>query len=225
MYYITPAHVVFELGNTAVESVIITAILLLLVMMAFAWWRAGKIVAPIREVSEGLREVAQGEASLDTQLQYAQKDEIGTLVHWFNAFLQATNGQVKAIQTEALALDTISSHVRDIANNLGSSAQKQQGSVQGINDAFNHLVETAKEVIDSCGHTDENLRESNDAIAEGQKAIGANVRCVNNLHNSIEENTKRNAIAGRSTDQINGIFRQYPRHRRANQLVGTQCSH
>ena len=140
-------------------------------MIAFVWWRTGQIIAPIHQVSEGLREVAQGEASLDTQLHYPQKDEIGILVYWFNAFLGTINKQVRAIQTEAVALDSISSHVRDIAHNLGSSAKKQQNSVQGISEAFTHLVETAKEVISSCGHTTDNLQESVRQSQKGKKPL------------------------------------------------------
>lgn len=206
MYVLEPAHSVFANGNAAIQLILLAAVILLVLMIAFAGWRAQQIVAPIREVSGGLREVAQGDASLDTKIHYPNQDELGTLVHWFNAFLGTTGDQVRSIQTEALALDTISSHVRDIADNLGNSAKKQQGSVQGIGDAFTHLIETAKQIIGRCGDTSSQLEESRKAIAEGQEAIGSNVQCVNKLRMNIEDNANEMKRLTDAADQINSIL-------------------
>ena len=123
-------------------------------------------------------------------------------MHWFNAFLGTTDNQVKSIQTEALALDTISSHVRDIANNLGNSAKNQQTSVTDIGEAFTDLIDTAKQIISSCGDTGNHLEESRSSISEGQDAIGSNVQCVNKLRADIEDNAKEMKILTDAADQI-----------------------
>ena len=156
--------------------------------MTLAWWRTSSIVAPINEVAEGLRGVAEGGASINSRLQYDQNDELGELVHWFNAFLGSTGEQVKEIKTESQVLDSVSSHVRDISDNISQSSQRQQKTVQDITDAFNYLVETAKQVISSCEDADKNLDTSRNAIEKGRNAIGSNVVCVNTLRNTIETN-------------------------------------
>ena len=66
LYVIEPASSVFLSANAAIKFVLLAAFVLLVAMVFFGLWCARRMVAPIKEVSDGLREVAQGEASLDT---------------------------------------------------------------------------------------------------------------------------------------------------------------
>ncbi len=205
-YYLESEKSVLTNVNNTVFLVTTIGLSLLIVMVLFSLWCSRAIIRPINQVSSGLQQVAKGEASLDARLEYDRPDELGNLVYWFNAFLGSTNQQVTDIKTEALALDTISSHVRDIAHNLGKSAQHQQNSVPSIINAFQHLVKAAKQVIGSCQDTNTYVGESRKAITQGQKAIGSNADCMHRLGKDIEDNTKEMVILNESGEQINGIL-------------------
>lgn len=206
IFILEPKNTVLARAHQAVISVLISGIILTLILLALAWWRTTSIVSPINNVADGLRGVAQGGASIHARLDYTQNDELGELVHWFNAFLASTGKQVSAIQTEAQVLDTVSSHVRDISDNISQSSQRQQSTVQEITDAFSYLVETAKNVIDSCDEADAHLSTSRSAIEKGRNAIGSNVVCVNTLRSTIETNATEIEKLAEAGEQINGIL-------------------
>ena len=163
------------------------------------------IVAPINQVVAGLRHVAEGDA-VNARLEYSQKDELGELVHWFNTFLGSMANQVQLIKTESQVLDAVSSHVRDISNNLGQSSKRQQTTVNDVEQAFHHLIETAKQVMGSCHEADQHLADSRAAIEKGRDAIGTNVSSVNNLRGTIETNAREIKRLEEASEQINDIL-------------------
>ncbi|CAG35691.1 methyl-accepting chemotaxis protein [Desulfotalea psychrophila] len=79
---------------------ILIAISLFLVglFVVLGFFLAGSIIKPISYTAAMLKDIAQGEGDLTMRLQIKNKDEMGELAHWFNAFvehLQKIIGQIK----------------------------------------------------------------------------------------------------------------------------------
>ncbi|MGQ0513107.1 HAMP domain-containing protein, partial [Bacillus sp. D-CC] len=52
-----------------------------------AWWFSGKLVRPIRQIDEKLKELASQDGDLTARLHVASKDEIGDIANSFNQML------------------------------------------------------------------------------------------------------------------------------------------
>ncbi len=206
LYSLTPVEFIHNKSTQYILSIIFSGLGLAVLLILLAWWRTGAIVSPINQVSQGLSKVAQGGANINARLEYHQKDELGELVHWFNAFLGTTSEQVKLIRDESKQLGQVSSEVRNISNNLGTNSSHQQATVQDISSAFTLLVETAKQVINNCDIANENLNASNHAISKGRSAIKENISCVQNLGDRIQGNVKDISLLVEESNKINGIL-------------------
>ena len=64
------------------------------------------VIKPINQVGHRMEEIASGEGDLTQRIQIRNKDEIGQMVGWFNAFIDRLNAMVLALGDEARVLTT-----------------------------------------------------------------------------------------------------------------------
>ena len=63
-----------------------------------AWWFSGKLVKPIRQIDEKLKELASQDGDLTARLHVTSKDEIGDIANSFNQMLANLQRIIKQVQ-------------------------------------------------------------------------------------------------------------------------------
>lgn len=91
-------------------------------MSAFFAIRA--VLVPIRRVTAGLKDIAEGEGDLTVRLDIDSEDEVGMLAHWFNLFIENMDGLVKDIAANADRLGSSSGNLLDIAGHMAEGARQ-----------------------------------------------------------------------------------------------------
>ncbi|KZN40555.1 methyl-accepting chemotaxis protein [Pseudoalteromonas luteoviolacea] len=183
-------------------GVISIVMLVLFVFIAIAL--ANKIVYPIEMVSDGLKEIAQGEGNLSKRLKVIGNDEISELAAWFNQFLNSINGLVRDIKSNA--------------SNLNSQAQQSHSSVDEIRSQCHHQASTSQQtaehtqamenmaitVNDNCTQALHEISNTDDHAKQGNALIQNTVSQVATLNDSLDSSANAmNELEGQSKDITN----------------------
>ena len=82
------------------------------------------VINPIKEISEGLKDIAQGEGDLTKRLASNRSDEIGILAGWFDAFLEKLNNIILEIGENAGMVTDATKEVFLISERMSEGAQE-----------------------------------------------------------------------------------------------------
>ncbi|KZN37997.1 methyl-accepting chemotaxis protein [Pseudoalteromonas luteoviolacea] len=176
--------------------------LVLFIFIAIAL--ANKIVYPIEMVSDGLKEIAQGEGNLSKRLQVIGNDEISELASWFNQFLNSINGLVRDIKSNA--------------SNLNAQAQQSHSSVDDIRGQCHHQASTSQQtaehtqamenmamtVNDNCTQALSEISNTDSHAKQGNALIQSTVSQVATLNDSLDSSAQAmSELEGQSKDITN----------------------
>ncbi|BBN83615.1 chemotaxis protein [Pseudoalteromonas sp. A25] len=167
-------------------SITLIALVMLMIFGIIAVTLANKIVYPIERVSEGLRDIAQGEGNLSKRLQVIGNDEISELATWFNQFLNSINALVKDIQQNAHTLNSSAQHFETQINDIRNQCRSQQGTAnQAANntEAVHHM---AQNVSDNCQGSLDEIAQTDQFAHSGNTLISNTVNQVAQLNSSLD---------------------------------------
>ncbi|OCQ21157.1 chemotaxis protein [Pseudoalteromonas luteoviolacea] len=183
-------------------GLISVVMLVLFIFIAIAL--ANKIVYPIEMVSDGLKEIAQGEGNLSKRLQVIGNDEISELASWFNQFLNSINGLVRDIKSNA--------------SNLNAQAQQSHSSVDDIRGQCHHQASTSQQtaehtqamenmamtVNDNCTQALSEISNTDSHAKQGNALIQSTVSQVATLNDSLDSSAQAmSELEGQSKDITN----------------------
>lgn len=205
-----------ELDEVMAESnqmtyLIVTIVSVLVVIFAFVAAMFSKIIVkPIRQVSTGLQDIAQGEGDLRNDLIINGKDETAELAGWFNKFLRAIRELIQSIGAAASQLHEASRNNSKVADSMSEAAGRQREAVELVSTAFNEMVATANEVARSCSGAAGSAEDGHRRVAEGKQQIEITTDNVNRLGERLTESSQAMLeleASSRSINQIIGTIR------------------
>ncbi|MFY9396778.1 MAG: methyl-accepting chemotaxis protein [Desulfomonilia bacterium] len=103
------------------------------------------IIRPIRLVSSGLKEAAQGDGDLSLRLEVSSKDEVGELAHWFNVFIENLEAIVSRIKETADVVDIGTQEVSSGVQDLSQMTQEQASAIEEVAATVEEMTAAVKE--------------------------------------------------------------------------------
>ena len=115
------------------RAIILAAILAAMVMgVGFAWLTTRSITGPIRQVTAGLKDVAEGEGDLTKRLNIDMKNEVGELASWFDVFIAKINTMIRDIAENAKQLDGSSAQLTEISSRMSDGAESMSTRTNSV---------------------------------------------------------------------------------------------
>lgn len=111
VYILDSRDTVQNLNNEMFTLILEALVLDLLISVLLSFLLAKTMVTPLQRLTDGLREVAEGDFS--KTLEVTSQDEIGLLTESFNAMAQQLETTLAAVETERNKLDTLFLHMAD----------------------------------------------------------------------------------------------------------------
>lgn len=160
---------------------IILALICILITVGIITFVAGRIVASINEMSEIIREIAQGEGDLSRRVDIKTDDEIGVMAGYVNAFIDTIHQLVERIssQTFSITQDAEASQVETTKNSSRMSAQ--QAEIESIVLAVNKMNESSVDVAQSATRAAKSATDANAAVKEGSQVVEHTVDAINTM--------------------------------------------
>lgn len=187
-------------------SISIIAVIMLIVFVVIAIVLANKIVYPIEMVSEGLKEIAQGEGNLSKRLQVIGKDEISELASWFNQFLNSINELVKDIQNNAATLNDEAQGSKSRINEIRERCHTQLNQSKQATRTTESVESMAITISQNCGDALEAIQTTDSHAQNGNGLIKQTVAQVAQLHSSLGSSAGAMSELEKQSNNITNIL-------------------
>lgn len=153
--------------NNVSGGIILAAVIVAIVMgLLFAWLTTHSITGPIRKVTAGLRDVAEGEGDLTKRLKLDSGNEVGELAAWFNLFIDKMNIMIKEIADHAVRLGQSADQLQTISTTMSQNAVTASSTSAGVAEAAAQMSSGMASVAQGTTEAARNIRLVADA-AEG----------------------------------------------------------
>lgn len=162
-------------------SAVIASAGLLVVLLA-----ASRLVAPIKQVAERLKDIASGEGDLTQRLHVEQQDEVGELALWFNRFLDKLQNTISQVVVAVDEVGKTATEAADVASRTRDGSQSQFKEVDMVATASEEMAQTAEQVVH---HTETAVVAASQAdisAQDGQGVIQASANSMNTLVSRME---------------------------------------
>ena len=175
------ASVVSETG-TFIWVVMIITVIGLLVSLLFGFLVRRSITAPVNDLVDMSKDIAQGEGDLTKRIMVTGKDELGELSTWFNMFLERLNNMVSKIKKHAANINVSSQEMALGNQDLSNRTNQQSSSLEE--------TATAMEEINSIVQNNaEDAKNANEITQKAQKSVvDSRTELLDAVNNSIEMN-------------------------------------
>lgn len=167
---------------------------------------ANRIVYPIEKVSEGLKEIAQGEGDLSKRLDVIGNDEISQLAKWFNQFLSTINDLVKDINHKSQILNDAATVSGVKVTEIMNASHEQEGSSEEAAKGTATLADVAKQVSDDCTIAMSDIVQAENFADEGNNDVRLAVNEVTSLNDSLSESSQAMTQLEKESENITKIL-------------------
>jgi len=170
------------------RGTVVIANVLIIIGLVIAFIIGRSISRPIRNVSETLKDIAEGEGDLTHTIQISSKDEIGDLAKYFNETLKKIKNLIINIRKESGVLSEIgndlSSDMTETAaavNEITSNIQSIKGRIINQSASVSETHATMDQVVENIKKLNSHVDNQSNNIAQASSAIEqmvANTRSV-----------------------------------------------
>ncbi|TMO88569.1 methyl-accepting chemotaxis protein [Pseudoalteromonas spongiae] len=167
---------------------------------------ANRIVYPIEKVSEGLKEIAQGEGDLSKRLDVIGNDEISQLAKWFNQFLSTINDLVKDINHKSQILNDAATVSGAKVTEIMNASHEQEGSSEEAAKGTATLADVAKQVSEDCTIAMSDIMQAENFADEGNNDVRLAVNEVTSLNDSLSESSQAMTQLEKESENITKIL-------------------
>ncbi|WDP92563.1 MAG: methyl-accepting chemotaxis protein [Desulfobacter sp.] len=174
--------------------------LVLIVIGALTAVISGRVVKPINQMVEGLKDIAQGEGDLTMRLPTDSSDEIGEMARWFNTFVEKLQGIISGIAGNSEELSSSSSALLTIAGQVSQEADK--------------MAEKSNSVAAAAEEMSTNMSSVASAVEQSSTNIGMVSAAAEEMNATISE------IAGNTEKTRLTSNEAVDRTRRASEKIG-----
>lgn len=180
---------VTDIISTSIQKmtlhIMIAAILLIILMALYASFMSRKLMKPVENIVNLLKDIAEGEGDLTKRLNVNSNDEIGQLAKWFNVFVSKLYVVVKdiisntevlteAIEKSATAMEQANQGASEVANSvtmISEGAQNNSCTIEQTAVSIDGLANSADEISKKSYDMDNNGRIILEASNKGSENI------------------------------------------------------
>ncbi|MBE0482130.1 MAG: methyl-accepting chemotaxis protein [Bacterioplanes sp.] len=169
-------------------SIIIT-LLTILIVTTITGVLIDRLLRPLRDLSQAMSNIAQGDANLTKRLTVQHDDEIGVLSRSFNTFVESIHTLVSQSKQSSVELDNLSQQASQNAEMNNDAVHIQQQEISQVAVAVNELSSTASEVATNASDTAQAANRAHDEGTKGMDVAGENKRRMTGLTDEIDRAT------------------------------------
>lgn len=169
-------------------SILIT-LLTIIIVTTITGVLIDRLLRPLRELSQAMSNIAQGDANLTKRLIVQHDDEIGVLSRSFNTFVESIHKLVSQSKLSSVELDNLSQQASQNAELNNDAVHIQQQEISQVAVAVNELSSTASEVATNASDTAQAANLAHDEGTKGMDVAGENKRRMTGLTDEIDRAT------------------------------------
>lgn len=174
-----------EEASTALNVGATIAVLITVLLVAVASYVTLLVTRNIGSVVSSLQEIASGEGDLTKRIKQTSDDEIGTLVFWFNSFIERLQGIIKDVVTSIEPLTSVSRELGDLAHQSEHASTEQLDATVSVNRSMKEMFESLNENASNTSNAAVAASDANDQAKKGHGVVGEAIRTINDLAREV----------------------------------------
>ncbi|MEW6262235.1 MAG: methyl-accepting chemotaxis protein [Thermodesulfobacteriota bacterium] len=159
-----------SLSHTFIYGLVI-ALICVVVGMLLGAFLTSRILSPIADTVNILRDIAEGEGDLTRRLHAESRDEIGELANWFNIFVEKLHHIIIKVAESVQSLSKAALEMTAVADQMASSLEKMSAETHQMNEGAGHVQSN----MESVAATIEELSASVSTMAGAVEQMTASV--------------------------------------------------
>ena len=178
--------------DTFIWVVMVITIIGLLGSLLFGFLVRRSITAPVNDLVDMSKDIAQGEGDLTKRIAIAGKDELGDLSSWFNMFLQRLNNMVVEVKKHAANINVSSQEMALGNKDLSSRTHQQSSSLEETATAMEEINSIVQNNAEDAKNANEITQKAQLSVVESRtelldtvnKSIDTNQEMLQNLQST-----------------------------------------
>ncbi|HVL02154.1 MAG TPA: methyl-accepting chemotaxis protein, partial [Dongiaceae bacterium] len=202
-------------SNTALNVGATIAVLITVVLISVSLYVTMMVTRNIAQVVSSLQEIASGEGDLTKRIKQNSEDEIGTLVYWFNSFIERLQGIIGDVVTSISPLSDVSRELGGLAQDSEHASSEQLEATVSVNRSMKEMFESLNENALNTSNAAGAASDANDQAKKGHGIVSEAIRTINDLAKevakageTIHQLEADTANVGQILDVIQGIASQ-----------------
>jgi methyl-accepting chemotaxis protein len=175
-------------------------LLILLLAMGVVAWQITRMIEPLRQTVQALKDIAEGEGDLTKRLEVTHKDEVGEVAKWFNTFVEKLEGIIRNIASNALNLSSSSEKLSDNSRELASVTEETSVQANVVSVASEQISKNSQAVAIGVEEMSTSIKEIAKNASEGARVATYAVKVA-------ETTTATIAKLAESSTEINQVIK------------------
>lgn len=160
------------LGKESNKNLIYLLCSVLLITFFVCWFMARKIVAPIKQLSLMVKEIAEGEGNLTRRIDYKSRNELGELASWFNRFMDYLQDMISRISTDAESVGQSAHDLSDLSVEMSTGLEGTAANSEKAARTAEDIVTNISDIAATVGQSSNNVSVVAESLEEMNVSIG-----------------------------------------------------
>ncbi|MGH1471532.1 MAG: methyl-accepting chemotaxis protein [Cellvibrionaceae bacterium] len=190
----------------AINTSIITIIVVSLFAGAVSYLVQAAIVKPINTVVAALRDIAEGEGDLTQRLQVQSRDEVGELAKWFNTFIERVHSIISDFSGTAIELNANTEKLSLTAKETERGVVSQQSATQQVVTAVREMASVVEDVANNVTQAAGSAQEADREAKTGMSVVTDTMGQIESLASDIVNAAEVIDRLQQETDNIGSVL-------------------
>lgn len=143
------------------------------------------IIVTLNSVTDSLRNISEGEGDLRARIQYDGKDEIATLVHWFNQFVSKLQVSIAETKATTESLGTVSQTLLTSSERSEQTVAEQNAAIEQISYAMREMFISVRHIAEYAANGAAEAEQANSDAKAGQIVVANAVKTIETLAEEV----------------------------------------
>ncbi len=190
-------------------KIFIVAVVFSIPLLLFIYLFTVRVITrPLKEMSDGLHDIAEGEGDLTRRLIVKSKDEIGQTATLFNLVMEKFSHLVRQVSTSANQVSAAAKQLAQSAQQVADSSSQQRDKSVATAAVVEEMTGSIAAVAQSTGQMQQMSQQSLDRSHQGNESISMLVGEIDQVESAVNEIASAVNEFTRSTTSINTMTKQ-----------------
>ncbi len=144
---------------------------------------------PIKDISDAMQDIAEGEGDLTRRLPVKSRDEIGQLAEHFNLFVEKIHRMLSEVSDTVNQLEISSQNLIEITHQAKQGTDMQLAATGGLSSSMIDMTQKSQSVEDHSHNTSRATEQAAEKVKQGGDMVLGTANEIQKLTEGMEEMT------------------------------------
>ncbi len=185
---------------------IIVGLITFAILFAVSIPIASVIKRSLDKIIQNMRQIAEEDGDLTLRISNVSKDEIGSLAHWFNIFMEKLQKAIRETIDIVSPLSETATKVSDLTGRSQKIFQEQLETSRHSREAVDQMSQSVDRISTNAAQAAESADNAQTRAQKGLNDVQQTVNSINSLSNQITESANTVTRLKEETAKVNVVL-------------------